>query len=208
MAWLDPLKRVAQLKKSRGGSQGSAGLAPSGQVLTEKFPVLTYGDTPIVLPEKWRFRVWGCVAEPQEWSWEQFLALGDEERTFDIHCVTRWSKLGTRWRGIPAARVIAACQPLPEAQYVMQHAYGGYTTNNAIASLLHPDTLFAFEYDGKPLDQAHGGPMRVIMSNRYIWKGAKWVNGLEFLPEDQPGFWERAGYHANGDPWKEERFAD
>jgi len=175
-------------------------------VITDKFPVLTYGPTPNVSLEEWRLRVWGLVEEKIELTWEQFMALPAKSQVCDIHCVTRWSKLDTRWQGVPFREIARLAKPEPDARYVMVHCYGGYTTNVPLDELLDDDVLLAYEYDGKPLAPEHGGPMRLLVPKLYLWKSAKWVNGLEFMAEDRPGFWESYGYHMHGDPWREERF--
>jgi DMSO/TMAO reductase YedYZ molybdopterin-dependent catalytic subunit len=209
MSILDPLKRVERLRRADAAREhgGSEGRVPPGQVLTDKFPVLTYGGTPRVDLATWRFRVRGLVAEEREWDWDAFLALGSSEQVSDIHCVTRWSKLDTRWKGVPFAAVLAEIQPLPQADHVMVHCYGGYTTNMRLDELMDPDVMFAYEYEGRPLEREHGGPMRLLVPKLYLWKSAKWVNGLEFMAGNRPGFWESYGYHMHGDPWIEERFS-
>ena len=205
----DPLQRVTRLRRAdearehdRGGDR-----LPPGQVLTLKFPILTYGSTPSVSPHEWRFKVWGLVEQPQEWTWDEFLALGQQTQTCDIHCVTRWSKFDTSWTGVPFKAVYERLQPKPGADHVLFHSYGGYTTNLPLAELLRDDVMFAYEYDGKPLERDHGGPMRGLVPHLYFWKSAKWVRGMEFLSQDRPGFWEMYGYHMLGRPWEEERFS-
>jgi DMSO/TMAO reductase YedYZ molybdopterin-dependent catalytic subunit len=208
MSILDPLKRVERLRRADAAREHpeASGRVPPGQVLTDKFPVLTYGGTPRVSREAWRLRVWGLVAHEKEWTWDDFLALPSVEQVCDIHCVTRWSKLDTRWKGIPFTTVLAQLEPLPEAGHVMLHCYGGYTTNMRLDELVDDDVMFAYEYEGRPLEPEHGGPMRLVVPKLYFWKSAKWINGLEFIPGNRPGFWESYGYHMHGDPWTEERF--
>lgn len=208
MSMLDPLKRVERLRRAdeRRARDSGGDRVPPGQVLTLKFPVLTYGATPRVRREDWRVRAFGHLAEEREWTWDEFLALPQSEVVCDIHCVTRWSKLDTRWQGIPYAAVHEALAPLPGADHVMIHCYGGYTTNMRLDELLDDDVLFAHTFDGRPLEREHGGPMRLLVPKLYLWKSAKWVSGLEYLRGNQPGFWESYGYHMHGDPWAEERF--
>jgi DMSO/TMAO reductase YedYZ molybdopterin-dependent catalytic subunit len=192
---------------SRGRSpEAPAGRLPPGQYLTKGWPVLHYGDVPRVHLPDWRFRVWGLVARPQEWTYEQFLALGHTAVTCDVHCVTRWSKFDNTFEGVPARKVLAAVQPLPEARYVMVHAEQGFTTNLPLADLDRDDVLFAYKHDGAPLTPEHGGPLRLVVPHLYFWKSAKWVRGLEFRADDAPGFWESYGYHMRGDPWQEQRY--
>ncbi len=209
MSILDPLKRVQRLREADSRREHGAGQdrLPPGQVITEKFPVLTYGNTPRIDLKDWRLKVWGLVEEPREFTWEEFIQLPKQRQVCDIHCVTRWSKLDTVWEGVPFREVARLVRPKPEARFVMQHAYGGYATNVPLAELLDDDVLLAFNYDDKPLEREHGGPVRMLMPKLYFWKSAKWLRGLEFMAEDRPGFWEMYGYHMHGDPAKEERFS-
>ena len=181
---------------------------PPGQVVTEKFPVLHTGEVPRYRDDlsDWTFRVFGEVERPVTLSWEAFRRLPTREVVVDIHCVTRWSKLGTRWRGVPAARVLEEAGVRPEARFVLVHADPDYTTNIPLADLYRDDVLLAFEFDGKPLTPEHGYPVRLLVPHRYFWKSAKWVRGFELLRQDRPGFWEERGYHNEADPWKEQRY--
>jgi DMSO/TMAO reductase YedYZ molybdopterin-dependent catalytic subunit len=176
-------------------------------VITHKFPVLTYGGTPHINLKDWRLRVWGLVEEPHEFTWEGLMQLPTQRQVCDIHCVTRWSKLDTVWEGVPFREIARLVRPRPEARFVVEHAYGGYTTNMPLAELLDDDVLLAFKYDYQPLEPEHGGPLRMLVPKLYFWKSAKWLNGLEFMAEDRAGFWEMYGYHMHGDPWTEERFS-
>ncbi len=182
------------------------GRLPPGQSLTLKWPVLHYGSVPRFDPEAWDFRAEGLVAHPLRLRWPDFRGLAAVEVTADFHCVTRWSRFDNHWRG-PAFRTICEiCQPAREATHVMIHSGDGYTTNAPLADLLEANVLLAWEHDGLPLAPEHGGPLRLVVPKLYGWKSAKWVRGLEFMPSDQPGFWEQNGYHMYGDPWKEQRF--
>jgi DMSO/TMAO reductase YedYZ molybdopterin-dependent catalytic subunit len=209
MSILDPLKRVQRLRRAgeRREHDAGQGRVPPGQVLTYKFPVLHYGSTPRVDPKDWRLKVWGLVEEPREFTWEEFMELPRQRQMCDIHCVTRWSKLDTVWEGVSFREIVRLVKPRPEAKFVMEQAYGGYTTNMALEELLDDDVLLAFNYGDKPLEPEHGGPLRMLVPKLYFWKSAKWLRGLEFIAEDQPGFWEIYGYHMHGDPWTEERFS-
>ena len=179
---------------------------PPGQVATAKFPVLTYGETPDVDRNDWRFRVWGEVEEEVVFTWVDFMKLPQTTIRSDFHCVTRWSRFDDEWTGV-MFRDLASCIRIKEtAKFVMQHAYGGYTTNLALDIMMNEDVILTHTFNGKPLPKEHGGPMRVFTPRRYAWKGAKWVNGLEFMTDDRPGFWEQNGYNTPADPWKEERF--
>lgn len=205
----NPLKRVERLKRvTRRPDSDLGGRVPPGQFVTERFPVLHYGSIPEVDLQAWDFRVFGAVQESSRATWEEFRALPETTITCDIHCVTRWSKLGTTWSGVlwrDFLRLLNV-QPLPEATHVMAHCEHGFTTNIPLAVLDDDDTMFAWAYDAAPLEPAHGWPLRLLVPKRYFWKSAKWVRGVEFMAGDRPGFWERNGYHMNGDFWKEERF--
>ena len=181
---------------------------PPGQRLTEQWPVLTYGATPRVELRDWSLRVWGEVEREAEWNWEQFRALGTEERTNDIHCVTHWSRFDNTWEGVLIATILEHVRPTPGAAAVMFHSYGGYTTNVSLDDLAQDDhAMIAFSHDGEPIPAVHGGPLRGVVPSLYFWKSAKWVHGMEILPMDRPGFWEMYGYHLRGDPWAEERYS-
>jgi DMSO/TMAO reductase YedYZ molybdopterin-dependent catalytic subunit len=189
----------------QGENQFGKSKLPPGQQATSKFPVLTYGPTPKVTKAVWRFRVWGLVEE-RSWTWDEFMRLPQTKLKADFHCVTHWSRFGDEWEGVLFKDLYSVLRLKPGAQFVMQHAYGGYTTNLPLQWMLDEDVIFAHTFNGDPLPEDHGGPMRVITPRRYAWKGAKWVNGLEFMAKDNPGFWELNGYSNTADPWKEERF--
>ncbi|MBI4340411.1 MAG: sulfite oxidase-like oxidoreductase [Chloroflexi bacterium] len=198
------LKKLGKTTTIKQERQGRA--APPGQYVTDKFPVLTYEEPSKIEVHSWQLRVFGLVELETAFNWEQMLALPQVALTRDFHCVTQWSRLDNLWEGVQFREVMSRIQPKPEARYVMVHCYGGYTTNLPLDVLLEEDVLFAHKHDGQPLAPEHGGPMRLVVPSRYGWKSAKWVNGLEFMAEDTPGFWEGLGYHMNADPWKEERF--
>ena len=179
---------------------------PPGQILTTKWPVLHFGSVPRVDLGRWRFRVWGAVACPFNLGWDDLLALPRAEVDCDIHCVTRWSRFDNRFGGVPVRDLLARAQPLGQARYVLVHAEEGFTTNLPLADLDRPENLLALSHGGEPLPAEHGGPVRLLVPHLYFWKSAKWVTGFEFLEEDEPGFWERGGYHMRGDPWQEERY--
>ena len=181
---------------------------PPGQRLTEQWPVLTYGATPRVELRDWSLRVWGEVEREMEWNWEQFQALGTEERSNDIHCVTHWSRFDNNWEGVLIETILRQVRPTPRAAAVMFHSYGGYTTNVSLDALAQDDhAMIAFSHDGEPIHAVHGGPVRAVLPSLYFWKSAKWLQGMEILPMDRPGFWEMYGYHLRGDPWAEERYS-
>ncbi len=185
---------------------------PAGQFLTERFPVLTYGDTPEVSTEEWNISAWGFGLQDKiTWDWQQFNALEQHETTRDFHCVTTWSRYENHWGGIRVEAVWRQIESQLEEgkspNAVMLHCYGGYTTNLLLKDFLTDDNLFASHHDGQPLTIPHGGPMRFVCHHLYAWKSAKWVNGIELLEVDERGFWERHGYHNRGDPWGEERYS-
>lgn len=181
---------------------------PPGQTVTTGFPVLHVGDVPRFDPATWRLRFFGLVQNPFELSWEQLRAEPPVEWGGDIHCVTRWSKQDTRWRGVSFKRLVERARPLASVTHVVQHADNDYTTNLPLAQMLGDDVLVAYEFDGQPLEPIHGGPVRMLVPKLYFWKSAKWVHGLEFLDHDRKGFWETRGYHNEADPWNEQRYSD
>jgi DMSO/TMAO reductase YedYZ molybdopterin-dependent catalytic subunit len=176
---------------------------PPGQYLTDGFPVLSAGPTPRVDTDKWQFSI---IADGQrhEWSWSQLQMLPSESVTVDLHCVTKWSKLQTPWRGVALDTLFRSVESA--ADYALVHSYGGYTTNLPVADLLGGQSWVVYEYDGEPLQPEHGGPARLLVPHLYLWKSAKWVRAIELTHDDQPGFWETAGYHNYGDPWREQRY--
>jgi DMSO/TMAO reductase YedYZ molybdopterin-dependent catalytic subunit len=178
---------------------------PSGQEGTSKFPVLTYGPTPKISTGEWRLKVWGLVEE-KVWTWDEFMKLPQTKLKADFHCVTHWSRFDDDWEGVMFKDLCAILNVKSEAKHVMQHAYGGYTTNLPLRRMLDEDVILAHTFNGGPLPTDHGGPLRVFTPRRYAWKGAKWLNGLEFMSDDKPGFWEANGYSNTADPWREERF--
>ena len=179
---------------------------PPGQFVTSGWPVLHYGGVPRFNPQTWDFRVWGLVENPITLSYEAFRALPQVEIATDVHCVTRWSKLGMSWEGVPMAHVLDLVEPKPEARFVIAHAEAGFTANLPIEAIMDDDVLLAHRADGHDLTPEHGWPLRLLVPKRYFWKSAKWLRGLEFTAEDQPGFWEQNGYNNSADPWKEERY--
>jgi DMSO/TMAO reductase YedYZ molybdopterin-dependent catalytic subunit len=180
---------------------------PRGQVLTRKWPVLTYGETPRLDLANWSFRCFGLVQEPVTWTWQEFLELPRVQVTSDVHCVTRWSRFDNRWEGVAVPEILRRARVLPEASAVMVHADPDYTTNLLLTDLASEDALLAYRHDGTPLPVEHGGPCRLVVPRLYFWKSAKWVRGFEFLDHNAPGFWEQNGYHLRADPWREERYA-
>ena len=177
---------------------------PPGQYVTRDFPVLSAGPTPHTPLDEWSFTISGAVDEPVSWPWEEFIALPAETPTVDIHCVTKWSKLDTAWKGVSIDTLLDGVST--EGTYVSAWCDGGYTTNLPLEDVTGGKAWIAYEYDGKPLAPEHGGPARLLVPHLYFWKSAKWVRGLEILDHDEPGFWEGYGYHNYGDPWREQRY--
>jgi DMSO/TMAO reductase YedYZ molybdopterin-dependent catalytic subunit len=181
---------------------------PPGQVLTEKWPVLTYGETPHVDRQTWAFRCFGLVKEEVSWTWNEFLELPRVEVMSDVHCVTRWSRFDNRWEGVAVSEILRRVRVFPKAVAVMVHAEQGYSTNLRLTDLTEEGVLLALKHDGRDLSAEHGGPCRLVAPKLYFWKSAKWVRAFEFLDVNAPGFWEVNGYHLHADPWREERYSD
>jgi DMSO/TMAO reductase YedYZ molybdopterin-dependent catalytic subunit len=177
---------------------------PPGQYLTEDFPVLSAGPTPRLPPDRWEFVITTETSQEHRWSWSEMLALPSETPTVDIHCVTRWSKLATSWKGVSLDTLFADVDTASD--YAMIHSYGGYTTNVPMQDLLDGQAWLVHQFDGEELAPEHGGPARLLVPHLYFWKSAKWVRGMQLLLQDEPGFWEAAGYHDYGDPWREQRY--
>ena len=181
---------------------------PPGQSLTVKFPVLHIGSVPNIDPATYRLAFTGLVENPFEIGYDELRALPSTEFRGDIHCVTRWSKKATYWRGTLFRTLVERARPLASAAYVIQYADNDYTTNLPLAAMLDDDVLIAWEYDGQPIEPVHGGPVRMFVPKRYFWKSSKWLNRVDFTEHDELGFWERNGYHNDADPWREERYSD
>ncbi len=194
-------------KKTEPGDDHS-NRVPPGQYLTQGFPVLTYpaDGTPHIATSDWRFRVWG-LTEEKEFTWQDFQDMPQTELTADFHCVTRWSKLDVKWRGVKIVDFLTYIKVDPQATDVLEHCYGGYTTNVSLEDFSKQENLLTHTLFGETLPAEHGGPMRSLIPHLYAWKSAKWINGLEFLAEEKLGFWEVNGYHRRGEPWAEERYS-
>jgi DMSO/TMAO reductase YedYZ molybdopterin-dependent catalytic subunit len=177
---------------------------PPGQYVVDDFPVLSAGPTPHSPLDEWSFTIHGAVGEPVSWPWKEFAALPAETFTVDIHCVTKWSKLGTTWTGVSLDSLLDSVQT--EAEFVSVWCDGGYTTNLPLEDLTGGRAWVAHTFEGEPLAAEHGGPARLLVPHLYLWKSAKWVRGLTLTVDDEPGFWETAGYHNRGDPWREQRY--
>jgi DMSO/TMAO reductase YedYZ molybdopterin-dependent catalytic subunit len=200
-----PLFRFRAEQKVSDAGYDPARLPP-GQYLTTKWPVLHAGDVPRVDLATWDFRVFGEVEEPLRLTWDEFRALPSTEITLDIHCVTRWSRFDAGFRGVHWRELAKLCRPKPTARFVVAHAEQGFTSNVPLEFLEDDQALLAYEADGAPLTPDHGWPLRLVVPRKYFWKSAKWLRGIELRSTDQPGFWERYGYHNDADYWNEERY--
>ena len=182
----------------------SSSRVPPGQHVVADFPVLSAGPTPRPDLARWSFTIDGEVDAPKTWSWDELRQLPAEDITVDIHCVTKWSKLDTSWKGVSVDTLMEGVDTA--AEYVVAFSDGGYTTNMPLDEIIGHKAWVAYEYDGQPLHPEHGGPARLLVPHLYLWKSAKWVRGLTLKNEDEPGFWESNGYNNHGDPWREERY--
>jgi DMSO/TMAO reductase YedYZ molybdopterin-dependent catalytic subunit len=178
---------------------------PPGQVETDDWPIFSFRGTPEISMDTWRLRIFGLVGEEKSWNWKEFRKLPVTEVHSDWHCVTTWSKLDLVWTGVLAKDLLKGVIIKPEAKAVMFHSYDGYTTNLLIGDFLDDDVLFAWGVDGADFKPEQGWPLRLIVPKLYAWKSGKWVNGIEFIAKDKPGYWESHGYHIRGNPWEEER---
>jgi DMSO/TMAO reductase YedYZ molybdopterin-dependent catalytic subunit len=192
--------------KRRGGTE-KAQRIPPGQYLTEDFPVLSAGPTPHLSLDRWTFKIEGLVKQRVSWTWGEFLKLPSLNFVVDISCVTKWTHLDMRWEGVSVDTLLEHIELDRKAAFVTAFSHEGYTTNLPLANLINGQAFVAYKYDDKPLSPEHGGPARLVVPHLYFWKSAKWVAGLRFSEKDRRGFWESAGYHNHGDPWKEERYS-
>ncbi len=197
---------------SRGFVGKRRGVAPAdrvppGQYVTQDFPVLSAGPTPRIPVDQWTFSIEQLGHELARWSWADFLKLPAQQFEVDIHCVTKWSKLDTRWEGVSVDTLLEHIDLDPSVMYVTAFSYGGYTTNIPLTDVINGQAFVAYNYAGEPLEPEHGGPARLVVPHLYFWKSAKWVKGLRLMERDKRGFWESFGYNNHGDPWKEERYS-
>jgi len=192
-------------KGFRGRRAESAAELPPGQHLTADFPVLQAGSTPRIDLDRWRFTIRDELGAEHSWTWAQLKLLPTERLTVDIHCVTTWSKLNTKWKGVSLDTLFESTNT--RAEFALIGSYGGYTTNLPLRDLLGGQAWIVYDYEGAPLSAVHGGPARLLVPHLYFWKSAKWVRSIELRDSDAPGFWERLGYHTYGDPWQEQRYA-
>jgi DMSO/TMAO reductase YedYZ molybdopterin-dependent catalytic subunit len=187
-----------------GGRRRTDENLPPGQYLTRDFPVLSAGPTPRIDTATWEFAITTESGQRQAWTWAQLMAAPSETFTTDIHCVTKWSKLGTEWKGVSLDHLMENVEGAGD--FALVRSYGGYTSNLPVEDLLNGQAWIAYEFDGEPLAPEHGGPARLLVPHLYLWKSAKWVREVQLLLQDEPGFWESAGYHNYGDPWREQRY--
>lgn len=180
---------------------------PPGQRETERFPVLSKSGTPDWNPKTWEFEVWGAIAESRSFSYEEFTSLPAETQRQDFHCVTGWSKFDCEFTGVTFPELADCAGVSDDAVHVLFHSLDGYTTDLPFAECMREEVMFAYEYDGNPLPEDHGGPLRVVTPHKYAYKGAKWVTGVEFLTESERGYWEKRGYSDSANPWNEERYS-
>ncbi len=195
-------------KGSKPGKVGDNPRIPAGQTQVKNFPILDMGIKPWIGTAEWKLQVFGLVENELNLDWAAFQALPQIDDVSDFHCVTRWSQLDMRWRGVRVREILNLAKPLETARFATMHGYDGYTTNLPIEALLDDDVLVAHQWNGQLLTRDHGGPTRMVVPKRYAWKGAKWLKAIELHSHDRPGFWEVRGYHNDADPWLEQRFSD
>lgn len=203
---VDTKEKLAKAGHLLTGGGGKDRLPP-GQREVKNWPVLDLGIQPEIPLESWELTVDGLVENPVTWNWAQFQAQPQQQFLTDIHCVTAWSRYDNHWDGVSARHLLSVVKPKPEARHIVFHSHDGYTTNVKLEVFDDEDVLLAHSWEGKPITTEHGGPVRVIIPKYYFWKSAKWVKRIEFVAEDQPGFWEERGYHNEGDPWTEQRYS-
>ncbi|GLZ08080.1 molybdopterin-binding protein [Actinomadura sp. NBRC 104412] len=187
-----------------GRRRESGAQLPPGQYLVKDFPVLSAGPTPRIPTAEWEFTITTETGQDHRWSWEEMLDLPHETPTVDIHCVTKWSKLGTNWQGVSLDTLLSGVDTT--AGYALAYSYGGYSTNLPLQDLLDGQAWVVYRYEGGDIPPEHGGPARLLVPHLYFWKSAKWLRGIRLLERNEPGFWETAGYHDYGDPWREQRY--
>lgn len=192
--------------KRRAPAAAQANRVPPGQYVTNDFPVLSAGPTPRVDLAKWTLTLEGLVRAPIQFSWQEFTQLPSREYVVDIHCVTKWTKLDTRWLGVSLDTLLEQVELDPNAAFLTAYSFDGYTTNLPLPEVVNGQAFVAYQYDGKPIPPEHGGPARLLVPGLYFWKSAKWLKGIRFMEKDKSGFWESLGYNNHGDPFKEQRY--
>lgn len=204
----DPFISRGFVGKRRAPEAAKANRVPPGQYVTKDFPVLSAGPTPRIDLNKWTFTLEGLVKAPVTFTWQQFSQLPARDYVVDIHCVTKWTKLDSKWRGVPLDTLLEQVELDPKAAFLTAYSYDGYTTNLPLPDVVNGQAFVAFEYDGKPITPEHGGPVRLLVPGLYFWKSAKWVKGIRFMDKDKSGFWESLGYNNHGDPFLEQRYTN
>ena len=193
-------------RRTQEGPGATRDRIPPGQYQTRDFPVLSAGPTPRTPLDRWSFTIEGLVRQPVTWTWSELMALPNREWVVDISCVTKWTKLDMRWRGVSLDTLLENVELDQNAAFVIAYSDGGYTTNLPLEDVTGGRAWVAFAFDGEPLQPEHGGPARMLVPHLYFWKSAKWVRGLQLVTDDEPGFWEVNGYNNYGDPWREQRY--
>ena len=179
---------------------------PPGQIITNKFPIMTFGSTPEINLHEWELRIFGSIRKEIILNWADLEKLPKYNLSSAFHCVTQWSRMANEWEGVLVSTLIDSYNITGFPNNIMVHCYGGYATNVQYTTLTQHKAILAYKHNQKALAPEHGGPLRLVLPERYAWKSAKWINGLEFTEDDNPGFWESRGYHMEGDPWKQQRF--
>ena len=205
--WAKERKFLTGRPTHQKGARPESERLPPGQHLVKDWPVLDLGRQPDVEKRDWKLKVYGAVENPFTWDWPQFAAQKQSRFVSDIHCVTTWSRYDNQWQGLATHDLLAACQPRAEARHVVLHSHDGYTTNLTLEDFAAEDALLVHSWSGAPLEQEHGGPVRLVVPHLYFWKSAKWLQSIEFREQDAPGYWEVRGYHNRGDPWTEQRYS-
>ncbi|MBK50235.1 MAG: sulfite oxidase-like oxidoreductase [SAR202 cluster bacterium] len=179
---------------------------PPGQITTDKFPIMTFGSIPDINLDTWELQIYGLIQKPITITWQELQKLPKYNLLSDFHCVTQWSRINDEWEGVLVSTLIKSLNITALSDNIMIHCYGGYTTNVQYSTLIQHKGILAYSHNQEPLKPEHGGPLRLVLPERYAWKSAKWVKGLQFTRNNNPGFWESRGYHMEGDPWKQQRF--
>lgn len=200
-------ERWAQDGRRPAGRQSNDARLPPGQHGTDDWPVLDLGEHPDISPGAWQLQLFGAIARPAIWRWNDLMAQPQAEAVSDIHCVTSWSRYDNHWQGVSTIDLLESVVPLPATRFVLLHAADGYTTNLTLDDFAAEGAMLVHAWSGKPLKREHGGPVRLVVPHLYFWKSPKWIDRIEFRTQDAPGFWEVRGYHNRGDPWREQRYS-
>ena len=189
-------------------SSEPSGTLPPGQTEIESLRVLHTGTgIPEYDTDTLRFEVYGLVDKPLSFTWEEFRALPSVIRESDFHCVTGWTKFGNKWEGVSFSHIKNIAKIRPNARYATIECLSGYTTSLSIPELSHQDVLFAYRLDDEELPRGHGGPLRLVVPQKYAYKSAKWVVKVKFTEEQELGYWEKRGYSNTANPFTNDRYA-